>query len=95
MSGWDRRPRVERPVPWEQWQKAGEGLEEFYEPATPRELADHLNRALNWVRTNPDAAPADAVLVYAWNENDEGGWLVPTRGEGTARLDAIGRLLTR
>ena len=29
------------------------------------------------------------MLVYAWNENSEGGWLVPTLGEGTARVDAL------
>jgi hypothetical protein len=95
MSGWDRRPRIERPVPWETWQKVGEGMDKFYEAPTPRQLAAHLSSAITWVRANPDAAPADAVLVYAWNENDEGGWLVPTRGEGTARLAAIGRLLKR
>ncbi len=26
---------------------------------------------------------------YAWNEADEGGWLVPDLGSGSAKLDAI------
>ena len=93
MSGWDRRPRVERPMPWETWQKPGEGIEQFYEAPKPEELAAHLKRAVDWIRANPAAAPADAAIIYAWNENDEGGWLVPTLGEGTKRLDAIGKVL--
>jgi len=30
-------------------------------------------------------------MLYAWNENGEGGYLTPTRAEGTAYLDAIAR----
>ena len=95
MSGWDRRPRVERPMPWETWQKPGVGIEQFYEAPKPEELAAHLKRAVDWITANPAAAPAEAAIIYAWNENDEGGWLVPTLGEGTARLDAIGKVLAR
>lgn len=93
MSGWDRRPRVEHPVPWETWQKPGEGIEKYYESPTPAELAAHLRRSLTWVAENAKSAPAQAVLIYAWNENDEGGWLVPTLAEKTARIDAIRKVL--
>jgi len=93
MAGWDRRPRVERPVPWEKWQKPGVGLDKYYEAPSPEALAAHLRRALEWIRAAPDAAPANATLIYAWNENDEGGWLVPTLSEGSARLDAIRQAL--
>jgi hypothetical protein len=92
MSGWDRRPRVERPVPWEK-QIPGAGLEKFYETGTPLEIAAHLDRAFRWMADNPQSSPAKAALIYAWNENDEGGWLVPTLKDGAARLDAI-RLVT-
>jgi hypothetical protein len=93
MSGWDRRPRVEHPVPWETWQQPGVGLEKYYEQPTPEALGTHLRHAIEWIRSNPDSSPAHAALIYAWNENDEGGWLVPTISEGTARLDAIRRVL--
>ena len=43
--------------------------------------------------------PANAVIIYAWNENDEGGWLIPTlKTDGTAdtgRVDAAGKVLAR
>lgn len=92
-SGWDRRPRVERPVPWERDQQPGVGLERYVEAPTPQEIADHLKVALDWIARHPDAAPARASLIYAWNENDEGGWLVPTLRDGPARLHAIGAML--
>lgn len=84
-AGWDPRPRLSMPGlnPATNWSKL----------ATPAELAAHVNEALTWVRANPATCPADTVLIYAWNEFDEGGWLCPTRGEGTARLDALRQIL--
>jgi len=48
---------------------------------------------LDWLVAYPEAAEPNAVLIYAWNEFDEGGWLAPTLGDGTARLDAIAKVL--
>ncbi|MHC4503143.1 MAG: glycoside hydrolase family 71/99 protein [Planctomycetota bacterium] len=95
MTGWDRRPRVERPVPWEKWQKPGVGIEKYYQAPTPRELAAHVRKAVDWLRANRSHAKAQAALIYAWNENDEGGWLVPTLSEGPARVDAVREALGR
>ncbi len=89
MTGWDRRPRVERPVFWESWQQPNVGLEKFYAAPTPPQLSNHLTHAVEWIQSHPAAAPAKAILIYAWNENDEGGWLVPTLNEGRARLRAV------
>lgn len=86
-TGWDNRPRrgdptiVQNPEgPW-------------YEEPTPAQLAEHLRAALAWNGANPAYAEANAVLIYAWNESDEGGWLVPTLSESTARLDAVREVL--
>jgi hypothetical protein len=92
-AGWDRRPRIARPVPWETWQKPGENADKYYETPTPAELAAHTARALSWMQEYKTSTPTELALIYAWNENDEGGWLVPTRGESTARLDAISKVL--
>jgi hypothetical protein len=89
MSGWDRRPRIENPVPWERWQRRGAGMDRFYEPPTPAELAAHLRRALDWIEARPTLSPARAALIYAWNENDEGGWLVPTLPFDDSRIEAL------
>lgn len=88
-AGWDMRPRVETPVPWVK----GGDMEQYYEAPNPQELATHLEHAVTWCREYPEAAEARAILIYAWNEFDEGGWLCPTLEEGAARLDAISRVL--
>ena len=95
MAGWDRRPRVENPVPWEAWQRAGAGMDRFYHPGSAEEIAAHLRRCVDWVAARPSVAPAGAALVYAWNENDEGGWLVPTLPFDDSRLKALRRALSR
>jgi hypothetical protein len=94
MSGWDRRPRVEHPVSWERADEPS-AIERYYDPPTPGELSAHLRRALDWCSEHPRTADANGVLIYAWNEIDEGGWLLPSLWpeQGTKRLDAIGNIL--
>lgn len=90
MAGWDRRPRVQNPVPWENF---GGTMDRYYEQGTPEQVAAHLATAVEWVRAHADVCPAQAVITYAWNEFDEGGWLCPTLVEGDARAQALGRAL--
>jgi hypothetical protein len=91
-TGWDKRPRQDHPVSWEK--NAGYANQKTF-PATaaPDEIAAHLRRALAFVKANPTICPANTVIVYAWNEHDEGGWLCPTwTASGkpdTSRLEAI------
>jgi hypothetical protein len=89
MSGWDRRPRVQNPVPWESWQRPGEGMDLRYAAPTPSELAAHIGRAVAFAARQP----ARAALIYAWNENDEGGWLLPTHPFDDQRLRALRQAL--
>jgi len=89
MSGWDRRPRVEHPVPWEHGQRPGAGLEYHFDTPRPQELTAHLRRAIAWMVGQPAQRKAPVALIYAWNENDEGGWLVPTLPCNTERLEAL------
>jgi hypothetical protein len=88
--GWNRLPRYEAGGVW--WEDGPRSNKYYFNPI-PRELAAHLKDAIEWVRANPAAAPANAVLIYAWNENDEGGWLVPTlKPDGSvdaSRVDAL------
>jgi hypothetical protein len=95
MAGWDRRPRVLEPIPWEKGiTRRSDEIDYFYVSPSPLELADHVAAAATWVHDNPAVAEANTVLVYAWNENDEGGWLVPTIGEGAARVNAMGTAIS-
>jgi uncharacterized protein (TIGR03437 family) len=89
MSGYDRRPRVENPAFWESSQQPGVGLQYYYQAPQPSEIAGHLRNSFYWVNRDSNSDPANVVLIYAWNENAEGGWIVPTLSEGSARLDAV------
>lgn len=94
MSGWDRRPRVEHPVFWEQNHSWNAEIERFYQSPKPEEIAGHVRHAVTWTRNHWSNAKAQSVIIYAWNEHDEGGWLCPTLGEGDARIRALGSALT-
>lgn len=94
-SGWDKRPRMDNPVPWE-LNDSYHHDKRYIETATAPELAAHAARCVEWVRQHPDINPAQAAIIYAWNENDEGGWILPTRqSDGrpdTSRLDALAKV---
>ncbi|MBU5614583.1 glycoside hydrolase family 99-like domain-containing protein [Geomonas azotofigens] len=85
--GWDNRPRRNSA------EQARKLRGPWYLPPTPAELAQHLKSAIDWERANPEYTEADAIIIYAWNESDEGGWLVPTLSEGDARLQAVKTVL--
>lgn len=91
MCGWNRAPRIIRPVPWEAaTTRPNFGLNNVHADPTTQELADHFASALAYVAANPTKCDADTVLAYAWNEFDEGGWLCPTLGDPDGeRLAAV------
>ena len=87
-TGWDKRPRQDNPVTWE----VGHGYHQqkaFPSRATSQEISAHLRNAMSFVRKHRDICKANAVIVYAWNEYDEGGWL-RQREKQTACLTPAG-----
>lgn len=48
--------------------------------ATAEEIGAHLTNALNYMQQPEviERTKANTVLMYAWNEHDEGGWICPT-----------------
>ena len=95
MTGYDRRPRLDHPVPWEMGRPEPAGGANFYLTASPKEVAAHVSSMFHWMRDHPGAVPAHEFLIYAWNEFDEGGWLCPTwteHGPDTARIEALSNI---
>ena len=93
-TGWDPRPFLDCPVPW----YPGATERNWVETAKPEEVSLHLSTCLSFVQSHPEATLANTVLVYAWNENAEGGWVIPTlveqRDAGIPlRLDAVRSVL--
>lgn len=95
MAGWDRRPRIERPVSWEySTQTPFRSWSKYTVTATPAEIATHVSNAITYIRNNPSVCDSKAILCYAWNEVDEGGWLQKTIGDTSgARLTALAGVL--
>lgn len=97
MTGWDARPRKLHPPPWDHNQKPGVGMDTYVTPGTPAQIAAHINSAIAYIDTHPATCPARTLLIYSWDECDEGGSpLIPTytaSGPNHAILDAVGTVL--
>ena len=82
-SGWDMRP-------WEKADLPEQRMSVYYPDRTPAAVTDAIKHAIEWLDQNPDKTPKDRlILIYAWNENGEGGYLTPTKGDGDAYLKAV------
>jgi len=93
-TGWDPRPFLDHPVPW----YPGATETNWGERATPDQVAEQLAASLEFVNRHPGSTLANTALIYAWNENAEGGWIVPTleetqNGGVPVRLDAVRSVL--
>ena len=87
--GKDSRPRIDHPVSWPT-NYAGRYA---FAPAK-EEIRDFLEDLLSEMQARPDFYQPNSVLLYAWNEHDEGGWCCPTLAvdaDGWPLLDEAGR----
>jgi hypothetical protein len=83
--GWDRRP-------WEQGKLPPEKMSGWYPDRTPEQVEDFVRLGVEWLDQHPDKTTAERILLlYAWNENGEGGYLTPTAKDGTKYLEAVQR----
>jgi hypothetical protein len=82
-TGWDKRP----------WEAADAGDDQkavYYTGRTPALVEQFIGKAIAWVKSNPTHATVERlILLYAWNENGEGGYLTPTKDEGSVYLQAV------
>jgi hypothetical protein len=83
--GWDPRPRMDDEI----WDSAYGGTQSWYTPPRPEEIVEHVQRGVRWVDEHATRDEERVLLLYAWNEFDEGGVALPTISEGTARIEAI------
>jgi len=78
-------PRQENPPPW--------GHCGWRNPLPDAVgIVKMLDRQIQDIQKHQDKYPAQTMMIYAWDENAEGGWLVPTwtpSGPNTERIDAL------
>lgn len=93
-TGWDPRPRAENEPSW-----THEGPNHFVAP-TSDELSGFVRSATQWACAHQhNGSEALSVLMYAWQECSEGGYLIPTvdtsapDGVNTQRIDALSAVL--
>ena len=93
LTGWDVRARKLHPPPWMHTQTPGLDMERYVVGGLPREITTQIKLARQFVLSNPTACRSRCLLIYSWNECDEGGSaLVPGIANGqinTAILDAV------
>ncbi len=104
MAGWHRGPRMERPEWWAAprqsngvrrpygWLPFATQQTNFAEP-TQAELVAHVQAAFAFVNANPAVCDAKTVLMYAWDEHSEGGYLGPTLGNPSGKIGWIAQTL--
>ncbi|MBP5300832.1 MAG: hypothetical protein J6Y80_05450 [Victivallales bacterium] len=91
-TGWDPSPRIEHPVPWCSYPALN-----YAAAASPEQLLNGARQFKEWLQAHADACPTGQLLVFAWNEFEEGGWICPTwKPNGcpdTARRDAFAEMV--
>ena len=88
-GGWDCRP-------WEPGLEitGGTATPSCYSPdRTPYTQYKHVMKAGEWQKKYPDKSLDGLAIVYAWNENGEGGYIQPTIGDQGYVLKAISRAI--
>ena len=94
-AGWHNLPRYENPVSW-----TTSNASSWAQYATADEIAAHVTDALNYMKRSDvkGSTIANTMILYGWNEHDEGGWICPTiavdengrqlyNADGTKKID--------
>jgi len=89
-TGWNPRPRMDSPNPWSKYYSDATNCQD----ASPGDLKEFLLSGIKWTISNRDKAVANTIIIYAWNEHDEGfGAICPTLGTDNKpncdRLNAV------
>ena len=75
VAGGDKRP-------WEGPTGLNQAAGWYYPDRAPEQFARFLRDAVSWMDKHPHQTTAERiVLIYAWNEFGEGGYIAPTRGD--------------
>ena len=74
--GWDPTPRIDIKVPWITY-----GIRAFSPNPTSEELIIGAKRLSKWIKENKEYTKTKHVMVFSWNEFEEGAFICPTLNE--------------
>lgn len=81
-TGWDKRPRYDSPVFWED---CSDFNTQYIQNPTSKELQNELISAYEFSQKHN----SKTFLLYAWNEFDEGGFIAPTLKDNSINTDKL------
>ena len=93
-TGWDPSPRVDQKSPWVDYPN-----EPYAKTATPEELIEGGKRFCDFIKESQNVSGTffGHILMFAWNEFEEGGWICPTYNEdltvNTERIGAVSEII--
>jgi hypothetical protein len=95
-TGWDNRPRYYSGCSW--YDNSEALRDSWIQYPALAELQKHVADAIEFTQENAKATDFKSIILYAWNEYDEGGFIAPTlfqlRDNGRpVKLDAINRAI--
>ena len=74
-AGWDKRP-------WEGQRGLSQKPGWYFPDRTPTAFRQFLESAIDWMDQHPEQTTEERiVLLYAWNEFGEGGYIAPTEAD--------------
>ncbi len=79
LGGWDDRPRETEIA----------GYSCYAPDRTGDDFCQHILNSYEWIKQNSDSAVDNLAVIYAWDEIDEGGYIIPTKGEGFEMLEGL------
>ncbi|MBQ8431607.1 MAG: YgjV family protein [Clostridia bacterium] len=91
-TGWNPAPRMDIPSPWVNYKKRS-----YAKHATPAELVAGAKTFSAWIKASLGDRFAGHIMIFAWNEFEEGGWICPTYNEdltvNTERVTAVAQIV--
>lgn len=93
--GYSAKPRMDNPVPW----YAGYTEEGCTPIPSIMEISDGADIFAKWIKDNALYMKSKRVIVFAWNEFEEGAWICPTYNDAleidTSRIKEFSEIVKR
>lgn len=92
--GWNPAPRMDNPIPWYAYAD-----EDYLSGTTNEDIRKGAERFGDWIQKNSDAASLGHILMFAWNEFEEGAHICPTydsdgKNIDTTRLETVKKIIS-